>query len=159
MEIKKIIKILLIVSICLIVVDQASKILIEKFAPDSCVVLTNVLEITKVENEGIAFGINKNNASNIALVLLILVIAVRFVITQRKFLTPKTVVFVSLMIAGGISNLIDRIARGSVFDFIKVGDFPVFNLADCFIVIGWILFVIDILKNLRMMQIEEKLKK
>ena len=54
-----------------------------------------------------------------------------------------------MMIAGGISNVIDRIFRGAVFDFIKIGDFPVFNIADSIIVIGWILFVIDLIRNIR----------
>ena len=149
MESKKILKIILIFVIAIVLVDQISKNLVDNFMPEETIVLQNVLSITKYENEGVAFGINNQNISNIALILLVLAIIIRFVITQRKNLTIKVTVFISMMIAGGISNLIDRIFRGAVFDFIEIGDFPIFNLADSFIVIGWILFVIDLIKNIR----------
>lgn len=149
MENKKILKIVLVLVIILILVDQISKILVEKIMPDETIILQNVLAISKFYNEGIAFGFNKQNITNIALSFLVLVIIIRFIITQRKNLTIKTTVFVSFMIAGGLSNMIDRIFKGTVFDFIQIGDFPIFNLADCFIVIGWVLFVIDVIKNIR----------
>lgn len=149
MESKKILKIILIFVIAIVLVDQISKNLVDNFMPEETIVLQNVLSITKYENEGVAFGINNQNISNIALILLVLAIIIRFVITQRKNLTIKVTVFISMIIAGGVSNLIDRIFRGAVFDFIEIGDFPIFNLADSFIVIGWILFVIDLIKNIR----------
>ena len=83
------------------------------------------------------------------LTFLVLAIIIRFLVTQKKNLNYKTTIFISMMIAGGISNVIDRIFRGAVFDFIKIGDFPVFNIADSIIVIGWILFVIDLIRNIR----------
>lgn len=149
MENKKLLKVLLITIILLILVDQISKILVIKFLPEEKVLIQNVLAISKVENEGIAFGLNKQNLSNIMLTFLVLAIITRFLVTQKKNLNFKTTVFISMMIAGGISNVIDRIFRGAVFDFIKIGDFPVFNIADSIIVIGWILFVIDLIKNVR----------
>lgn len=149
MESKKILKIILIVTILVILIDQVSKILIDIFVQNDIVILQNVLEISKFENEGFAFGINKQNISNIALTVLVLAIIIRFIVMQKKNLTIKTTIFLSMIIAGGISNVIDRFFRGAVLDFIKVGDFPVFNLADCFIVIGWILFVIDLIKNIK----------
>lgn len=149
MESKKILRIILILVILIVLIDQISKILVDKFMPEETIILQNVLAITKYENEGIAFGFNKQNVSNIALTFLVLAIVIRFVVVQKKNLTTKVTIFLSMIIAGGISNLIDRIFRGAVFDFIKLGDFPIFNLADIFIVIGWILFVIDLIKNIR----------
>ena len=67
-------------------------------------------------------------------------------ISQKDKLTKPVVIYLSFIIAGGISNVIDRIFKGAVFDFIKVGNFPVFNLADTFIVCGWLLFVINFIK-------------
>ena len=54
----------------------------------------------------------------------------------------------SLIISGGIGNLIDRLFRGYVVDMIEVTfiDYPVFNFADCCVVVGAILFCIYILK-------------
>lgn len=97
------------------------------------VLITNILEICKVRNEGIAFGVNQKNLSNIVLTVVVLCFIIRFVISQKDNLEYKNMFFIGMMLAGGISNLIDRIFRGAVFDFIKISSFPIFNLADCFI--------------------------
>ncbi len=49
---------------------------------------------------------------------------------------------ISLALGGGISNIIDRVFRGGVLDFIKVLFIPNFNIADLCICTGWILIVI-----------------
>ena len=148
MELKKVFKIIVIISSILIIIDQTSKILISNFVTEDIVLIpNNTLTITKVENEGIAFGINKQNAGNIVVIIILLIIIFNYIISQRNNLKKHTVIYLSLMIAGGISNLIDRILKGAVFDFIKVGNFPVFNIADMIIVCGWFLFLIDFIKN------------
>ena len=135
MELKKIRKISLIIIITLVVVDQISKILLSIFLKSDISLIPNFLSFTKVENKGIAFGLNKQNVVNIILTIMILGLIIKYIIDQKKRLTKETVIYLSLILAGGISNLIDRIFKGAVFDFIKIGNFPVFNLADCFIVI------------------------
>lgn len=135
MELKKIRKILLIIIITLVIVDQISKILLSIFLKSDINLISNFLSFTKVENKGIAFGLNKQNVVNIILTVMILFLIIKYIIDQKKRLTKETVIYLSLILAGGISNLIDRIFKGAVFDFIKIGSFPVFNLADCFIVI------------------------
>lgn len=61
-----------------------------------------------------------------------------------KMMDKKTQILLSLILAGGISNLIDRVFRGFVVDFIDLAffDFPVFNIADICVVSGWIMLVI-----------------
>ena len=147
MELKKILKIILILGLILILIDQTSKVLINNFIKEDIILVPNeILTITKVENEGIAFGLNKQNLGNIGLSVIILIFIFNYIISQKDRMTKSVVIFLSFIIAGGISNLIDRIAKGAVFDFIKVGTFPVFNFADAFIVCGWILFVINFVK-------------
>lgn len=46
-----------------------------------------------------------------------------------------------IIMAGGLSNLIDRFEYGGVVDYISIGNFPVFNLADLYINIGLVLFI------------------
>ena len=147
MELKKILRIILLIGLILIILDQTSKIIISQCMEEDINLIPNgVLIITKVENEGIAFGFNKQNVGNIGLSIIILVVIFNYIISQKSKLTKTVVVYLSFIIAGGISNVIDRIFKGAVFDFIKIGSFPVFNFADVFIVCGWLLFVINFIK-------------
>jgi signal peptidase II len=143
MELKKIFKISLVIILLVILIDQTSKILLSIFVTEDIHLISDLIVITKVENKGIAFGLNKQNLVNIFLSLVIIILIIKYMIDQKANLNVKTVVFLDLILAGGISNLLDRIFKGAVFDFIKIEDFPVFNIADCCIVIGWLLFLIN----------------
>jgi len=148
MELKKILKIIGIIGLVLIILDQTSKIMINSWIEEDISLIPNhILTITKVKNEGIAFGLNKQNIGNIGLSIIILVVIFNYVVMQKDRMVKPVVVYLSFIIAGGISNVIDRIFRGAVFDFIQIGSFPVFNFADAFIVCGWLLFVIHFIKD------------
>ena len=103
-----------------------------------------------VHNTGMAFGFNDGNIKNIFLTIFVLLIVLNFVKNQIERIDNKTTIALSLVIAGGISNLIDRIFRGFVIDFIKIYKIPNFNFADICIVLGWgflIVFLIDYTKK------------
>jgi signal peptidase II len=103
-------------------------------------------KIEVVSNTGIAFGFNNSsNITNILLSLIVIALIIRFIKVQNERIDNKTMVVLSLMISGGISNVIDRFIRGGVIDFIKIMHFPIFNIADIFIVVGWVLLVVFIL--------------
>ena len=147
MKLKKIFKIVILICLITIIIDQTSKILISNFVKKDIIILQDVFSLSKVENEGIAFGLNKQNMGNIGLCLIVLIVMINYLISQKDKMTPTIIVFLSLIISGGISNLIDRIFKGYVFDFIKIAEFPVFNIADICIVIGWFLFLMNFLKE------------
>lgn len=63
------------------------------------------------------------------------------------FLLKQKSYGLSLIIAGGVSNLIDRFYRGGVVDFIDLKILPVFNLADMIISVGSIILLIEIIKQ------------
>ena len=148
MELKNIFKIILIIGFVLIILDQTSKIVINNFMENDIKIIPNdILTITKVENEGIAFGLNKQNIGNIALSVIVLAVIFNYIISQKDRMKKSIIIFLSFIISGGISNVLDRIFKGAVFDFIIIGEFPVFNFADMFIVCGWILFVINFIKE------------
>ena len=65
----------------------------------------------------------------------------KFITSQNEFIDTRLRIFLSLIIAGGISNTIDRVFRGFVVEFIDFNLLPVINIADIFIVIGWISFI------------------
>ena len=59
MKLKKLLIIMTILVIFLIIIDQLSKILVDNFVKDDKEIISNVIVVTKIENEGIAFGISK----------------------------------------------------------------------------------------------------
>lgn len=135
--------VIVILVILLIVIDQISKFyIVENIGKEIKNTIPNVLNFTYVENRGGAFGVGQNSTMMFVLVnIIILGIIIRFMIIQKDRIDRKTQVILSMILAGGISNLIDRIARGFVLDFIDFSpiiSFPVFNIADILIVIGWV---------------------
>lgn len=137
---KKIIKIASIISLIVIVFDQGTKLLVTNFVPNGFG--TSNFGVVITENTGMAFGFNDGNTKNIFLIIIVLFIIISFLRNQRNELDTKTIVAISLALGGGFSNLIDRIFRGGVLDFISIWKFPKFNIADICICIAWILLII-----------------
>lgn len=140
MNTKKVLKIVITVCIIIIAIDQLSKFLITQFVPSTVGNEYFAIEIT--ENTGMAFGFNSGNTKNIFLSLVVIFIIISFIKNQREQLEPKVLIAISMALGGGISNIIDRIFRGGVLDFIKILFIPNFNIADLCICIGWILIVV-----------------
>ena len=127
----------------LIIVDQISKFLVLNFLTSEKIIIENFISLNLVNNTGVAFGLNSGqNMTNMFIGILFSFIIVRFLISQKNNIDSKTEIIIYMILAGGISNLIDRIIRGAVVDFINVKNFSVFNIADIYIVVGWILFII-----------------
>lgn len=103
-----------------------------------------VINLNYLENRGAAFGSFSGNVIIlVVLTAVMILLAVAYLIFNKKkrvFLS----VSLTLIIAGGIGNLIDRIAKGYVVDYIEVKlfKFAVFNFADMCIVIGAVLMMI-----------------
>ena len=91
---------------------------------------------THVQNTGSAFGLFQGN--NIPLLIVSLVGVAVLVYIYRTQVRPGILMRVSiaLMLGGALGNLVDRIWQGHVTDFIDIGPWPVFNLADSSIVVG-----------------------
>lgn len=140
----KIIKLIIILTIALIAIDQISKVIVKYNY--QVPIEKGFIEINVVENTGIAFGINSGNTKNMVLTSIILLIILNFVKNQIELIDKKNAIAISFILAGGISNLIDRIIRNGVMDFIKIKHFSIFNIADCYIVIGWILLILFLIK-------------
>ena len=99
------------------------------------------LDLHHVQNTGIAFGLFPN-ATSIVIVLTSIVIAWLLVVFARSGARhPILPVGLGLVVGGSVSNLADRIRLGHVTDFLDVGWWPAFNLADSFIVVGVALLV------------------
>lgn len=104
------------------------------------VVIPYLLNFSYVENTGAAFGMLKDHRW-IFMTLSVFLIAFLVVLLRTSSINHLLFkVSVSLILGGGIGNMIDRIFVGHVVDFLKVTfiDFPVFNIADSAVVIGTI---------------------
>lgn len=135
----------------LILADQVTKYLaISKLKDTSGVTLiSGVLEFQYLENRGMAFGMLQGRQ------MLFLVLCTFFCIALLWlfYKIPKTGYYLPLILTGGIlaggalGNFIDRAFRGFVVDFIYITliDFPVFNVADIYVVCGGILLAILVL--------------
>lgn len=130
-----------IVIIMILIIDQTSKILIINNNINTTLI-PNILEIRYVENTGGAFGIGENNTIMFIITnFVVLGIIIRFIYLQRELIDRLTLNILLVILAGGFGNLIDRILRGFVVDFISIfphTNFPKFNFADVCITFGWI---------------------
>lgn len=126
--------------ICFVVVDLAIKELVQqKLAPVGTVtVIDGVFDFTYVQNTGMAWGLLGQRPTLLSVVVGCILLVMIFYI----FFTKENNVFwhicFTLIIGGGAGNLIDRVLHGFVTDYLRFVfiDFPVFNLADCLIVVG-----------------------
>ena len=96
-----------------------------------------------MENTGAAFGILQGNGTLLIVPVMIAIGAVLLMLvwTPQQRYGGLYSAALALILGGAIGNLIDRVARGSVTDFIDPIHYPAFNLADSSIVIGVIALV------------------
>ena len=137
--------------ICFIVlIDQISKNYIyqNKVQYDNIVsVIEGILNFTYVENTGIAFGIfsDFDGLKVVFIVVPILITLYLFsLLNNKEFQNPFSHISLLLIISGAIGNIIDRIFRGYVIDFIQfdIDIFPyIFNIADSSVTIGLLLLL------------------
>lgn len=100
--------------------------------------IPGVLRFRYVENTGAAFSSFSDNTLLLTVVTLIIIAVCLFFLMSRKINSKFAEVCLIIIVAGGIGNIIDRIAFGYVVDFIEplFVDFAVFNFADCCITVG-----------------------
>ena len=128
----------------IVLIDQLTKAVAIAVTKEGTVeIIKGVLNFTYVKNSGGAFGIGSDASMFLLINIIVIFLLVRFLVVNKEKIEIKASVALSLILAGGISNLIDRIFRGGVVDFIDISplvNFPKFNFADICIVGGWILF-------------------
>lgn len=134
----------------LILIDQIIKVLVLKFlAPIGTVTLVEgILSLTYLENTGAAFGIWNNRWMLVGVNILIILTIAKLLLSKKYEFTKSIKFAYALILAGGMTNLMDRIFRGFVIDYIDINElfyYPVFNFADICIVLGIVIVMITIL--------------
>lgn len=134
--------------IVFLIIDIVSKLIVSKMMDfyDSIVVIRDFFYITYVRNTGAAWSIFSDKTWVVILLSLIIIGALIIYIYKNKPKSLMEKIGYSMILGGAIGNFLDRIIYGYVidfFDFYIFGyDYPIFNLADTFIVIGVLLLII-----------------
>ncbi|MEC9484343.1 MAG: signal peptidase II [Candidatus Izemoplasma sp.] len=143
---------LLVISI-LVALDQITKLLIKTqlYLGEEIPVIPQFFTITSHRNDGAAWGIFSGNMLFFYLITLIAGVLFYLLLKESDVTTKKFYSYgIFLMVAGGIGNFIDRLAYKQVVDFIDIDifsytTFPIFNIADICLVIGMIMFTLDVI--------------
>lgn len=105
---------------------------------ESLPVIKDVFCFTYVRNTGAAWSIFSGRTSVLGVVSAVLVLAIVIFVAIKKPKSKLLLLSLAMIAGGGIGNMIDRFFRGYVIDFLdfKLINFPVFNVADIFVVCG-----------------------
>ncbi len=149
--------------VAFVYLDQMTKYLAVIFlkGEPSFPIIKEVIHFTYVENRGAAFGMLKDHRWVFMVVSTVAILAlIAYLILHRKESVLQSVAL-SMLIGGGIGNMIDRIGLGYVVDFIDFTliDFAVFNVADSFVCVGVGLLLLYLIKSMIVISKEEKAAK
>ena len=138
---KKLYALLAVFVAAIVALDQWTKWLIEENfaigeARDS---ILGIFHITHTQNAGSAWGMLSGQTWLFILVMLLFIAVLVFIVWKKWLSKPFELVCLAAVLGGGLGNMIDRMFKdGLVTDMICLDfmDFPVFNVADCFISVG-----------------------
>ncbi|HPE68544.1 MAG TPA: glycine--tRNA ligase subunit beta [Thermotogota bacterium] len=118
--------------------DQLSKWVVEATIPlnTSIPLFPPFFRLFHVHNQGIAFGLFQAQSDFLLPLVLVIIIVVTLFSFKYAPKSPWLLFSFGAIIGGALGNIVDRFFRGAVVDFISVGSFAIFNLADSFVVVG-----------------------
>jgi signal peptidase II len=127
--------------------DQAAKARVEAdLVPGEVVDVLGPLKLTLAHNTGVAFGLAGGAGVGLVLLTLGALVLIAYLFS-RKPERPGMWVAVGLLAGGALGNLVDRIRADAVTDYVDVGAWPPFNLADVAITSGVVLLVLLYLRD------------
>ena len=126
------------IALVLLVADQLSKLAVaNRFVPGQSVpVIPGVLQVTYVQNTGMAFGLLQGFPHLFAVLALVVAAWIIIELVRSHRMDRLMEIGMALILGGATGNLIDRVRLGYVIDFLDLRVWPVFNLADSAITIG-----------------------
>ncbi|MCH5202804.1 MAG: signal peptidase II [Oscillospiraceae bacterium] len=136
------------IAAAVVVIDQIIKYFVSIYLPNAGTVefIPYILDLDYVENRGVAFGMFKDMRWIFIAITSVVICFLLYIIIFRRINSKLFNISASLIIGGGIGNLIDRIYYGYVIDYLQLSFFsPVCNFADYAITIGTALLVIYVL--------------
>ena len=141
------------VAIAVIVLDQLTKQwVVATLGPTTMTnfvpLIGDTARIAYSHNTGVAFSLLQGHPELLIITALLIVAgAIYFYVTQLPNQHSSVQLIMGLIMGGAFGNLIDRIRLGYVVDFVQVGWFPIFNLADSAISVGAALLMLQFLRD------------
>ncbi|MCI9320642.1 MAG: signal peptidase II [Lachnospiraceae bacterium] len=135
----------IVIAAVLLALDQYTKYLAINHLKNrpALVLIDGVLELQYLENRGSAFGMLQNQKFIILFVGIVFLAVIIFFLFRMPLQKKYNIVHIllSVVIAGGIGNMVDRFRFDYVVDFISfvLINYPIFNVADCYIVVAMII--------------------
>lgn len=141
-----------IIALIIFIFDQLSKTILSTFLTlgNSIKVIKDFFYLTYINNTGASWGILKDSKYFLILISIIaILILIRYINSFKN--NKRNILGLGFVLGGILGNLADRMLYGYVKDFFDFYifnyNFPIFNIADIFIVIGVLLLIISILKG------------
>jgi len=126
----------------LVILDQALKYAVQQLSASHIPIIPNLFSIDLVFNKGAAYGI-LHGKRGLLIGVSVFVLVISLWGHRHLAKTAWSKWGLSILLAGTLGNLIDRVFMGHVVDYINIYIFPVFNLADICIDIGVGLFLVE----------------
>ena len=142
----------LIIAALLVVVDQLIKIIIDLWLvpQGEVIVVDGLFSLAYVENTGAAWGALEGKRWFLVIIAAVAIGIIVYMLSKDKIKGVCYKVATVMLLAGGLGNLIDRVFRGYVIDYIRTLfiDFPVYNFADILITVGAGFLVVKLVQEL-----------
>ena len=132
----------------ILVADQLVKYLVQSAMElnQSIPLIDGIFHITYIHNYGAAFSILQNKTVFLIIIQVVVITGILiYLIKKRNTEHSIMLLSLSLIVAGGFGNLIDRILKGYVVDFLDLRVWPIFNVADISVCVGCGLMVLYVL--------------
>ena len=146
--------VLFLTALLVVVADQLTKIWVRSYPEWQPIYEEGFFRLIHVHNTGAAFGLFQGQSFTLTIVALVGVALLLFwaLFAYRRF--PLLVgvsnrIALGLILGGTVGNLVDRLRLGHVTDFIDVGIWPAFNIADSAIVVGVIIVIYSLFRLVR----------
>ena len=139
----------IVLSVVLFAIDQLTKLATVKVFSegDSQIIINGILSFSRHHNTGGPWSIFDSFPQIFVIMTILILIAEIFIFKKYPLKHTISKLSCSLINAGAIGNLVDRVFRGYVVDMIDVDfiNYPTFNFADCCIVVGCILMCVYVI--------------
>ena len=134
------------ITILAIIISHLGRMLSEQLLSERISVIGSTIGFQLMENAGVAFGLSIPSPLLEILIGVILILFIILAYRARNHRIPS--VGFGLIIGGALANVIDRLDDGFVTDFIQIGWWPTFNIADSCITVGAVVLIVaELLKS------------